>query len=596
MRDLPRPQGLYDPRFEHDACGVSFVAHLKGEASHAIVDQALVALRCLQHRGATNAEPNTGDGAGIMIQVPDRYFRALMDDLPPAGQYATGIGFLPAEPSACDKAKSAINQIVESEGLEVIGWRTVPTDPSSLGRQALDVMPSFEQIFVAAPAGSDGTRPQGLELDRQVYVARKRAEHELPDDLGDAIYFSSLSSRTFVYKGMLTTPQLVEFFPELVDERLESALGLVHSRFSTNTFPSWPLAHPYRFLAHNGEINTVMGNRNWMRAREHLLEAPHWGGSEERIFPVCTPGASDTASLDEALELLHLGGYPLHHAVLMMIPEAWERHPDIPQAQRDFYDFYASAMEPWDGPASVTFTDGTVVGAVLDRNGLRPSRYWVTDDDLVIMASEVGVIDVDPAKVVRKGRLEPGKMFLVDTSQGRIIDDHEIMSELSGQHPYGQWLSGRRKLSELPPVAIDPAAAPDPAELQAEQMANGFTLEELEWLVDPMVHDGKEAIGSMGTDTPLAVLSNRPRMLYDYFFQLFAQVTNPPLDAIREELVTSHRAIVGPEANILQPGPDWCHQLELEYPVLTEMELHRITWANHDGALPQFATATLMAR
>ena len=595
MHEFPLPQGLYDPRFEHDACGVSFVADLQGRASHQIVDQALVALRCLQHRGATNAEPNTGDGAGVMIQVPDRFFRSLIPDLPPAGSYATGMAFLPAEPSACDKAKEAINRIVEAEGLEVIAWRTVPTEAASLGQQALDVMPSFEQVFIASPdTNPDGSRISGLDLDRLVYVARKRAEHEVPSELGFSLYFPSLSARTYVYKGMLTTPQLTEFFPELSDPALESALALVHSRFSTNTFPSWPLAHPYRFLAHNGEINTVMGNRNWMRARESILRAPHWAGAEEKLFPICTPGASDTASLDEALELLHLGGYPLHHAVLMMIPEAWERHPDIPQEQRDFYDFYASAMEPWDGPASVTFTDGTVVGAVLDRNGLRPSRYWVTDDDLVIMASEVGVIEVDPSKVVRKGRLEPGKMFLVDTSQGRIIDDDEIMSTLAAEHPYGRWLAGRRKLDELPPVTIDPAAAPDPAALQAEQMANGFTVEELEWLVDPMVHDGKEAIGSMGTDTPLAVLSNRPRMLYDYFFQLFAQVTNPPLDAIREELVTSHRAIVGPEANILAPGPDWCHQLELEYPVLTEKQLHRIESANNDGDLPQFTAKALI--
>ncbi|MCP5031156.1 MAG: glutamate synthase large subunit [Actinomycetia bacterium] len=595
MREFPLPQGLYDPQFEHDACGVSFVADLKGRPSHSIVEQALVALRCLQHRGATNAEPNTGDGAGLMVQVPDLLFRSLIDGLPPAGSYATGMAFLPPEPSACEKAKEAINRIVESEGLQVIGWRTVPTDPSSLGRQALDVMPSFEQVFIASPGPERGALAlKGLDLDRKVYVVRKRAEHELPAELGSAVYFSSLSSRTFVYKGMLTTPQLVSFFPELEDERLESALALVHSRFSTNTFPSWPLAHPYRFLAHNGEINTVMGNRNWMRARESILSAPHWDGAEQKIFPICTPGASDTASLDEALELLHLGGYPLHHAVLMMIPEAWEKHPDLPQDQRDFYDFYASAMEPWDGPASVTFTDGTVVGAVLDRNGLRPSRYWVTDDDLVIMASEVGVIEVDPSKVVKKGRLEPGKMFLVDTSQGRIIDDDEIMSTLAAEHPYGQWLSGRRKLDELPPVTIDPAASPDPDALQAEQVTNGFTLEELEWLVDPMVHDGKEAIGSMGTDTPLAVLSNRPRMLFDYFFQLFAQVTNPPLDALREELVTSHRAIVGPEANILEPSPAWCHQLELDYPVLTEKQLHRIESANADGQLPAFATIALL--
>ncbi|MFV0524375.1 MAG: glutamate synthase large subunit, partial [Acidimicrobiales bacterium] len=575
MGDLPRPQGLYDPRFEHDACGVSFVADLKGRRSHDIVQNGLGALRSLQHRGATNAEPNAGDGAGILIQVPDRYLRDMVAGLPPAGRYATGIMFGPPEASACDKAKTRVDAIMAEEGLRTVTWRSVPVEPTPLGQQAREVMPSFEQIVVTDNAGSSG-----IELDRKVYVARKRAEIEVPSELGAAIYFASLSSRTFVYKGMLTTPQLAWFFPELADERVESALALVHSRFSTNTFPSWPLAHPYRFVAHNGEINTVMGNRNWMRAREAALAAPHWRGQEHKLFPICTPGASDTASLDQALEILHLGGYPLHHAVLMMIPEAWERHADLPAAQRDFYDFYSSAMEPWDGPASVTFTDGTMVGAVLDRNGLRPSRYWVTDDDLVVMASEVGVIDVDPAKVVRKGRLEPGKMFLVDTSKGRIVDDDEIMTELAGERPYGTWLRARRRLEDFPAPAAGAALPPlDLAALQAEQVTNGFTTEDLELLVDPMAQDGKEAIGSMGTDTPTAVLSNRPRMLFDYFFQLFAQVTNPPLDAIREELVTSHRVLLGPQANLLDPGPSWCHQLELPYPLLTRQDLARLTAA-----------------
>ena len=465
--------------------------------------------------------------------------------------------------------------------MTTLAWREVPVDPSDLGDQARSVMPSILQLFVSSPDGLTG-----LDLDRAVYVVRKRVEHEL-----GGVYFPSLSARTLVYKGMLTTPQLSGFFPDLSDERIESALALVHSRFSTNTFPSWPLAHPYRFVAHNGEINTVMGNRNWMRAREALLQAPHWS-DPDRLFPICTPGASDTASFDEALELLHLGGYPIHHAVLMMIPEAWEKNDEIPQAWRDFYGFYGGSMEPWDGPASVTFTDGTVVGAVLDRNGLRPSRYWVTDDDRVIMASEVGVVDLDPAKVVRKGRLEPGKMFLVDTSKGRIIDDTEIMDSLAAERPYGQWLSGMLRLDDLP-GAEAPAQVPASADLQAEQSANGYTLEELELLVDPMVRDGKEAIGSMGTDTPIAVLSNRPRMLFDYFDQLFAQVTNPPLDAIREELVTSHQVVLGPSANILEPGPDWCRQLVLDYPVLTPEALGRIIEADHAPGFEQFTTPVL---
>ncbi|MDH4279541.1 MAG: glutamate synthase subunit alpha, partial [Acidimicrobiia bacterium] len=550
MPTTPQAQGLYDPSFEHDACGVAFVADLHGRRSNEIVRQALEALTCLQHRGATNAEPNTGDGAGILLQIPDRFYQDLMPGLPPAGHYATGIGFLPNDEGQRHKIMQMIDEIMASEGLAVLGWREVPVDPSGLGRQAIDVMPSFHQIFVA---GNDGQ--SGLELDREVYIARKRIEHELTDLTGDQVYFASLSCRTIVYKGMLTTPQLKSFFRDLSDDRIDSALGLVHSRFSTNTFPSWPLAHPYRFLAHNGEINTVMGNRNWMRARETLLSADHWSDRVRRIFPICTPNASDTASLDEAIELLHLGGYPIHHAVLMCIPEAWERNDAMPDSLRAFYDFYSSAMEPWDGPASVTFTDGHVVGAVLDRNGLRPSRYIVTDDGLVVMASEVGVIDVDPAKIVSKGRLEPGKMFLVDTNLGRIVGDGELMAALAEEHDYREWLTaGRLHMSDLPQLVETDTTWLPPEELIPEQVANGYTFEELDLLVDPMVVNGKEAIGSMGTDTPLAVLSNRPRLLFDYFNQLFAQVTNPPLDAIREELVTSHRVLLGEQANILKPG------------------------------------------
>ncbi len=582
MNNSPGTQGLYDPAFEHDACGVSFVADLHGRASHQIVTDSLGALTCLQHRGATNAEPNTGDGAGILIQVPDRFLRAVVDGLPAAGAYATGLAFLPARDDRRTEAKAQIEAIVAEEQLTTVAWRQVPVDPSDLGDQARSVMPAIEQLFVSSPDGLSG-----LDLDRKVYVARKRVEHELGD-----VYFPSLSSRTFVYKGMLTTPQLAGFFPDLHDERVESALALVHSRFSTNTFPSWPLAHPYRFVAHNGEINTVMGNRNWMRAREAKLQAPHWE-DPARLFPICTPGASDTASFDEALELLHLGGYPLHHAVLMMIPEAWEKNDDIPQEWRDFYAFYGAAMEPWDGPASVTFTDGTVVGAVLDRNGLRPSRYWVTEDGRVIMASEVGVVDIDPAQVVSKGRLEPGKMFLVDTSQGRIIDDAEIMSTLAAERPYGEWTDGLVRIDDLPHSPVEDLPIPASADLVAEQSANGYTTEELDILVEPMVRDGKEAIGSMGTDTPIAVLSNRPRMLFDYFDQLFAQVTNPPLDAIREALVTSHTVVLGPSANILDPGPDWCGQMVLEYPVITPEILGRIVEADHAPGFEQFHTPVL---
>jgi glutamate synthase (NADPH/NADH) large chain len=582
----PGPQGLYDPRFEHDACGVSFVVDMAGRRSHDIVRLGLEALCNLDHRGATNAESNTGDGAGILLQVPDGYYRQVVDvELPPAGHYATGLAFLPTDPEAARTAVDLIAKIVADEGLEVLTWRQVPVDPAGLGQQALGVMPAFHQVFIASPEGL-----ADLDLDRQVYVARKRIEHELPLDDGPRVYFPSLSARTVVYKGMLTTPQLASFFPELSDPRVTSALALVHSRFSTNTFPSWPLAHPYRFIAHNGEINTVAGNRNWMRAREALLGAAHWGERIERLFPICTPDASDTASFDEALELLHLGGYPLHHAVLMMIPEAWENHAHMDQARRDFYRFHASLMEPWDGPASVAFTDGTVIGAVLDRNGLRPSRYWVTSDGLVVMASEVGVVDVDPAKVVHKGRLEPGRMFLVDTAQGRIVADDELKADLAASRPYGQWLASVVDVADLPER---PHVFPNHEDLVHQQIANGWTLEELDLLVHPMVVDGAEAIGSMGTDTPIAVLSERPRLLFDYFSQLFAQVTNPPLDAIREELVTSAASTIGPEANLLDPGPHSCRQVRLPYPVIDRDELARIIHANDEGRHPELASAII---
>ncbi len=404
------------------------------------------------------------------------------------------------------------------------------------------------------------------------------------------MYFPSLSSRTLVYKGMLTTPQLPEFFPDLADERVESALALVHSRFSTNTFPSWPLAHPYRYLAHNGEINTVQGNRNWMRAREALMETPLIPGFE-RAFPIVTPGASDTASFDECLELLHLAGRPIWHAALMMIPEAWENHATMAADERAFYRYHASLMEPWDGPASITFTDGTVVGAVLDRNGLRPSRYWVTDDDRVIMASEAGVVEVDPARVVRKGRLQPGRMFLVDTAKGRIVDDAEIKHELSSAQPYAEWLEqGLVHLHALPDRVH---VVPSHESVLRRQQTFGYTHEELKLLVAPMARTGAEAIGSMGTDTPIAVLSERSRLLFDYFQQIFAQVTNPPLDAIREELVTSLSATIGAEANLLDPGPQSCVQVELPFPVIDNDELAKLIHIDRDGDRPEFAATVI---
>lgn len=577
MQQPPGPTGLYDPRHEHDSCGVAFVANLKGVRSNELVVTGLKALTNLEHRGATGAEPDTGDGAGILLQIPDEFYRAVVDfDLPPAGSYAAGIAFLPVDEVARDKAVSAIEATVTEVGLKVLGWRELPVVPGCLGATARRAMPTFRQLFVSDPGGTSG-----LELDRKVFVARKRSRRELVGDLDT--YFASLSSRTVVYKGMLTTPQLSEFFPDLVDQRVESALLLVHSRFSTNTFPSWPLAHPYRFVAHNGEINTVQGNQNWMRAREAMLESANLPGIE-RSFPTCTPGSSDTARFDEVLELLHLGGYPIHHAVLMMIPEAWENHATMPQDQRDFYRFHAAMMEPWDGPASIAFTDGEVIGAVLDRNGLRPSRYWVTDDDLVIMASEVGVIDVAPTKVVSKGRLQPGKMFLIDTRLGRIVSDDELKADLAAIHPYGEWLAaGMIDLDDLP--AREHIVFSHDSVLRRQQMF-GYTHEELKILITPMAARGMEALGSMGTDTPLAVLSDRPRLLFDYFTQLFAQVTNPPLDAIREEVVTAVSSRVGPESNLLAPGPESCRQLALPFPIIDNDDLAKIIHIDDDGEFP----------
>jgi glutamate synthase (NADPH) large chain len=577
MQKPPGPIGLYDPRNEHDSCGVSFVANLKGIRSNELVLTGLKALTNMEHRGATGAEPDTGDGAGILIQIPDAFCRAVVDfDLPAAGAYAAGIAFLPADAESCEKAMAAIEVTVGDVGLQVLGWRDLPTNPDCLGTTARAAMPTFKQLFVSDPHGSTG-----IDLDRKAFVARKRSRRELVGELDT--YFSSLSSRTIVYKGMLTTPQLSEFFPDLLDPRMESALLLVHSRFSTNTFPSWPLAHPYRFVAHNGEINTVQGNQNWMRAREAMLHSDALPGIE-RAFPICTPGSSDTARFDEVLELLHLGGYPIHHAMLMMIPEAWENHETMPREQRDFYRFHAAMMEPWDGPASVAFTDGEVIGAVLDRNGLRPSRYWVTDDDLVVMASEVGVIDVDPSKVVAKGRLQPGKMFLIDTRAGRIVADEEIKAELAALHPYGEWLAaGMIDLDDLP--EREHVVFSHDSVLRRQQMF-GYTHEELKILLTPMAASGGEALGSMGTDTPLAVLSERPRLLFDYFKQLFAQVTNPPLDAIREEVVTAVSSSVGPEANLLAPGPDSCRQLALPFPIIDNDDLAKIIHINDDGNHP----------
>ena len=571
-------EGLYDPSFEHDACGVAFVAQLSGEASHDIVAKGLTALENLDHRGATGADEFAGDGAGMLLQVPDALFRAVIDfDLPEAGHYAMGMAFLPQSPVKRAQAKRTIEYIAIEEGLDVLGWRSVPTRDNTLSPISRDVMPIFEQLFLTAPGNQ-----AGIDLDRLAYPLRQRARGEA------GVYFASLSARTTVYKGMLTTQQLAEVFPDLTDERAASAMALVHSRFSTNTFPAWELSHPYRLIAHNGEINTVKGNRNWMRAREALLASDLIPGDFERLFPICTEGGSDSASFDEVLELLHLGGRSLPHAVMMMIPEPWENNTEMDPARKAFYSFHSSLMEPWDGPAAVCFTDGTLIGATLDRNGLRPGRYWVSDDGLVVFASEAGVIDIPQSKVIAKGRLQPGRMLLVDMAEHRLIDDDEIKSSLAAEHPYAEWLeAGRINLDELPDRQHVVHSA---ASVLRRQQVFGYTHEELKIILAPMANSGAEPIGSMGTDTPLAVLSDRPRLLFDYFAQLFAQVTNPPLDAIREELVTSLSSTFGPEGNLLQPGPDSCKHIVIGYPVLDSDQLAKLVRINRDGGMPEYDT------
>ncbi|GAA1305872.1 glutamate synthase large subunit [Pseudonocardia xinjiangensis] len=579
--------GLYAPEFEHDACGVAMVADLAGRRDHNIVRKALTALLRMEHRGARGAEVNTGDGAGILIQVPDEFLRAVVDfELPPEGTYAVGTAFLPVDAGKAEAAVAEIDRLAAEEGLRVLGWRELPVDPDAadIGPSARAAMPSFRQLFVAGVEEGDAA-PTGIVLERRTYCLRKRAEH------ATGTYFPSLSPRTIVYKGMLAEPQVEAFYPDLSDERVTSAVAVVHSRFSTNTFPAWPLAHPYRYVAHNGEINTLRGNRNWMAAREALLESELIPGDLSRLSPIVTPDASDSATFDEVLELLHLGGRSLPHAVLMMIPEAWENHHEMDPSRRAFYEFHSTLMEPWDGPALVVFTDGTQIGAVLDRNGLRPARYWITEDGTVVLASEVGVLDVEPSAVVRKGRLEPGRMFLVDTEAGRIVDDAEIKGALAAEHPYADWLhAGLIRLEDLAPRERE---MPSHTALTLRQQSFGYTEEELNILLKPMASSGAEPIGSMGNDAPLAPFSQRPRQLFDYFTQLFAQVTNPPLDAIREELVTSLRSLLGPEQNLLDAGPANCRTVVLPFPVLGNDDLAKIIHINDDGDFPGFASHTV---
>jgi glutamate synthase domain-containing protein 2/glutamate synthase domain-containing protein 1/glutamate synthase domain-containing protein 3 len=576
--ERPTRQGLYDPRFEHDACGLGFVVNIKGHKSHRILEQAIQVLKNLDHRGACGCEINTGDGAGVLLQMPHAFNEEVCKKaripLPSAGEYGSGIIFLPRNPTVRRQIEQKFEQVVQAEGQQVIGWRTVPTVNGMLGETARSCEPFMRQVFIRRdPAINDE-----LDFERKLYVIRKRAYNEIrTSTLAGAEYWYvvSLSCRTFVYKGMLLTTQLDQYFPDLHNPAIETALALVHSRFSTNTFPSWDRAHPCRYIAHNGEINTVRGNANWMHAREARFEAEAFGEDIEKIRPIINPNGSDSGMFDNSLELLYLAGRSLPHAVMMMIPEPWSNHESMDDDKRAFYQYHSSLMEPWDGPASIAFTDGKQIGAVLDRNGLRPSRYYVTSDDLVILASEAGVLDVPPETVVQKGRLQPGRMFLVDTEQGRIIDDEEIKRTIATQRPYREWLDEYLvHIDDLP--AAPEVPAPDPETLLQRQVAFGYTFEDERIVLTPMARDGVEAVGSMGNDTPLAVLSNRPRPLYDYFKQLFAQVTNPPIDCIREELITSAETRLGSEGNLLNPQPSDCRRLEIKWPILTNEEFAKV--------------------
>jgi len=585
----PEKQGLYDPQFEHDACGVGFVANMKGKKSHEIVQQALTVLMNLDHRGATGCEPNTGDGAGILLQMPDRFLHkvcALIGiKLPEPGEYGVGMIFTSPNAPERNSARHILEKILREEGVEIIGWRDVPTDNSSLGDTAKAGEPLVRQLFLKRPESCADVQA----FERKLYIINQRATNEIRRaGVDEYWYVSSISSRTIIYKGMLMPVQVDQYFPDLRDQDMVSALALVHSRFSTNTFPSWDRAHPYHLLAHNGEINTLRGNVNWMNARQSLFESPLFGDDIKKALPIVNTNGSDSAMFDNCLELLVMAGRSLPHAVMMMVPEPWESHETMDPAKRAFYEYHSCLMEPWDGPAAVAFTDGTVIGAVLDRNGLRPSRYYVTSDDLVIMASEAGVLPVEPEKVIKKGRLQPGKMFLVDTAQGRIVPDKEIKKELAEANPYAQWLTDNHIiLDELPeaPQAPDP----DHSTVLQRQQAFGYTFEDQRVVLGPMARDGIQPLGSMGTDTPLAVLSDQSQLLYNYFKQLFAQVTNPPIDPIREEIITSTTTLIGAEANLLQPTAASARMIKLDHPLLSNEAFEKLRQID----LPGFKAATL---
>lgn len=582
----PVKQGLYDPAYEKDSCGVGFVANFKGKKSHQIVKDALTVLNNLRHRGACGAEVNTGDGAGILLQVPHKFLKdacsGLGIQLPEPGAYGVGMIFLPQDEQIRKKCEKIFEDIIREEGQTFLGWRSVPTDNSTLGPTAKSSEPFMRQIFI----GRNPSIKTEIDFERKLYLIRRRAENAIrySDKVkgGHVFYVSSLSARTIVYKGMFMSEQVEEFYPDLKEQAVESALALVHSRFSTNTFPNWERAHPNRYIAHNGEINTLRGNVNWMHARQSICESKLFGSDIKKLMPVICEDGSDSAMFDNCLEFLSLSGRSLPHSVMMMIPEPWSNHESMSDEMKVFYEFHSCMMEPWDGPASIVFTDGLRIGAILDRNGLRPSRYYITKDDRVIMASEVGVLEVPADQIVQKGRLQPGRMFLIDTEEGRIIADEEIKQKAAKEHPYREWLNKNlinlESLPEAPHVH-----EPDHETVLLRQQAFGYTFEDIRILMAPMGQLGVEPVGSMGTDTPLAVLSNKPQLLYNYFKQLFAQVTNPPIDCIREEIVTSMDAMIGSEANLLEPGPDNCRQIKVKNPVLTNEEFEKLRHVHAPG-------------
>lgn len=588
---IPAPQGLYDPRNEHDSCGVGFLCHLKGTRSHELVQGVLEMCRNMDHRGGCGCDPETGDGAGLFLQLPHRFFQAVTPELgitlPEEGRYAVGFVYLSPDSAECEAAMELYGRIVQEEGQSVLGWRDVPVRGEILGKASAACQPTMKQVFI----GRDPSLTDDQDFERKLYVIRRLTSDAIryrgiPG--GEYFYHASLSGRTIIYKGMLTTGQLEEFFPDLSHPAMESAMALVHSRFSTNTFPSWPRSQPFRYMAHNGEINTMRGNANWMHARQQLLDSGIMGPDLDKLLPIIRDDGSDSAMFDNCLEFLVLSGRALPHAVMMMIPEPWENHRQMSATKKAFYEYHACMMEPWDGPASIAFCDGISIGAILDRNGLRPSRYYVTSDDMVIMASEVGVLPVDPATVIKKGRLEPGRMFLVDTSKGRIVDDAEVKEEIATGAPYGEWLETNRvffkNLAEQTPV--EPLRG---HELIRQQRAFGYTFEDKRFILGPSAESGAQPLGSMGNDAPLAVLSDRPQLLYSYFRQLFAQVTNPAIDPIREELITASVSFLGSENDLLHADESNCRMIRLESPIISNGELARLRGVDLDG----FKTAVL---